>query len=779
MDTELARGLAHQQQGRLAEAEQAYANVLIQQPNHADALHLLGIIALQTGQPERAAALIGRAIEHDASVPAAHNNLGIALRRLGRTAEAVASFDRAIALRPDDAEAHNNRGVALREAGRLREALSSYDRAIASLPGYAEAHNNRGILLRAAGHPIEALNSYDRAIALRPDDAGVHANRGNALLDLLRFADALASYDRAIALRPDHAEAHADRANVLVILDRAAEALVSCDTALALVPDRAATHAVRGNALMLLRRPDEARNSYDRAIALDPSDAGAYFSRGELLRSEGLPDEAIAALDAALAVDPLHGAARLARCMAELPIVPHSEAEIATRRARYLAALQRLAADAEDPAVRRSLAREIGVPAFYLPYQGENDVVPQRVFGQLVSAILGEASPPVRLAPRPGGREKIRLGMVSGFFCAHTVYRLFLDGWLSELDRDRFEITGFHTSRADDAATVRLAELCDRFVRDLPSKAAWRGAVIEAAPHVLLYPEFGMDAISGWLAAQRLAPVQCVTWGHPETTGLPEMDYFLSSDLMEPPDGEQHYSERLVRLPGLALHYTPDEVRLPGLGPHNIPDEIRPEPIDHAAFGLRAEQPIYWSGQSLFKYLPRHDWIFPAIAAAAGPCQFVFVSSMTDALTDIFRDRLRRAFAERGMDADRYCVILPKLSQQRYVGLAGLADVILDPPDWSGGRSTLDCLAVGPAIVTLPGRFMRGRHTAAILRHIGCEETVARSPEDYVAIAARLCRDAAWRARVKQAVAERRHLAYRDAGYVPALETFLQQALGR
>jgi protein O-GlcNAc transferase len=768
VDAELARGLADQQQGRLAEAERAYANVLAQQPNHADALHLLGIVALQTGQPERAATLIGRAIEHDASVPAAHNNLGIALRRLGRTAEAVASFDRAIALRPDDAEAHNNRGVALREAGRLREALSSYDRAIASLPRYAEAHNNRGILLRAAGHPIEALDSYDRAIALRPDDAGVHANRGNALLDLLRFADALASYDRAIALRPDHAEAHADRANVLVILDRAAEALVSCDTALALAQDRAATHAVRGNALTLLRRPDDARQSYDRAIALDPSDAGAYYSRGELLRSDGLPDEAVAALDAALAVDPLHGAARLARCMAELPIVPHSEAEIATRRARYLAALQRLAADAEDPAVRRSLVHEIGVPAFYLPYQGENDVVPQRAFG--------------RLAPRPGGREKIRLGLVSGFFCAHTVYRLFLDGWLSELDRDRFEITGFHTSRADDAATARLAGLCGRFVRDLPSKAAWRGAVIEAAPHVLLYPEFGMDAISGWLAAQRLAPVQCVTWGHPETTGLPEMDYFLSSDLMEPPDGEQHYSERLVRLPGLALHYTPDETLPEPVDREAFglrADQTRPEPIDRAAFGLHPEQPVFWSGQSLFKYLPRHDWIFPAIAAASGPCQFVFVSAMTDALTDIFRDRLRRAFAERGMDADRYCVILPKLSQQQYVCLAGLADVILDPPDWSGGRSTLDCLAVGPAIVTLPGRFMRGRHTAAILRQIGCEETIARSAEDYVAIAARLVRDAAWRDRVKQAVSERKHLAYRDARYVPALETFLQQAVDR
>ena len=85
----------------------------------------------------------------------------------------------------------------------------------------------------------------------------------------------------------------------------------------------------------------------------------------------------------------------------------------------------------------------------------------------------------------------------------------------------------------------------------LPSKAAWRQAISDAAPHVLLYPEVGMDMIVGWLAAQRLAPVQCVAWGHPETTGMPTIDYFLSSDFMEPPDAATHYTESLVRMPHL------------------------------------------------------------------------------------------------------------------------------------------------------------------------------------------------------------------------------------
>jgi protein O-GlcNAc transferase len=108
-----------------------------------------------------------------------------------------------------------------------------------------------------------------------------------------------------------------------------------------------------------------------------------------------------------------------------------------------------------------------------------------------------------------------------------------------------------------------------------------------------------------------------------------------------------------------------------------------------------------------------------------------------------------------------------------------LADVILDTPGWSGGKSTLDCLAWDPAIVTLPGRFMRGRHTAAILRRIGCEATIAESLDDYVSIAVRLARDPVWRADIRQAVACGKHRAFHDIGYVRALESFLTDAVAR
>ena len=369
-----------------------------------------------------------------------------------------------------------------------------------------------------------------------------------------------------------------------------------------------------------------------------------------------------------------------------------------------------------------------------------------------------------RLAPAQG--ERIRLGIVSGFFCDHTLFKLFLEAWLTKLDRARFEVIGFHTGRIADAQTARCAAWCDRFVQGLPSGAAWREAIVAAAPHVLLYPEVGIDPVAGRLAAQRLAPVQCATWGQPETTGMPTIDAFLSSELMEPPDGDTHYTERLVRLPNLGFCYTPDETT--------------PSRLDRAAWVWTPPRRCSGRGRLCTSICRSMMPCSRASPPNLGRCQFVFIAfAKSPAVTEAFRQRLWDAFSAAGLDAAAHVVILPPMSQSDYLGAVGLADVILDTPEWSGGKSTLDCLAWDPAIVTLPGRFMRGRHTAAILRRIGCEATIAGSLDDYVSIAVRLARDPIWRAEVRQAVARGKHRAFNDIAYVRALEAFLTGAVAR
>jgi tetratricopeptide (TPR) repeat protein len=287
-----------------SDAEKICKETLQQQPKHFDALHFLGLIALQTNRAERSVSLIGRAIALKPDFPDAHNNRGLALLALRRRAEALISYDKAIALKPDYAEAHSNRGVALRDLRRQDEALVSYDTAIALRADFAEAHYNRAIALLDLQRHEEALVSSDRAIALKPDYAEAHSSRGIALAHLQRYQDALASHEKAIALNPSDAEAHNNRGIALQDLRCHAEALASYNNAIALRPDFAEAHYNRGNALQDLQRPAEALASYDKAIALAPGYAKAHNNRGLALQDLRRPQEALVSYDKATALDP-------------------------------------------------------------------------------------------------------------------------------------------------------------------------------------------------------------------------------------------------------------------------------------------------------------------------------------------------------------------------------------------------------------------------------------------------------------------------------------------
>jgi predicted O-linked N-acetylglucosamine transferase (SPINDLY family) len=197
----------HHRSGRPAEAEQACRQALAVNPRHDDALHLLGVIALQAGRNVAATQLIRQAIALNARNPAYHANLGIALRMLDRAAEAIESFRRAIALDPGLAVIHYNLGNALRERGDLAEAVRSYENALARDPAYAEAHYNLGIALQLQRKFGAAIESYCKALALKPDHAAVHSNLGNALQEQGRLDEAAQSYRRALNLDPAQAEA--------------------------------------------------------------------------------------------------------------------------------------------------------------------------------------------------------------------------------------------------------------------------------------------------------------------------------------------------------------------------------------------------------------------------------------------------------------------------------------------------------------------------------------------------------------------------------------------
>ncbi len=193
-------GLACHQKGLLAPAKAIYEQVLESQPTHFDAMHLLGVIAAQTGHYLLAVALMDKAIALDAKSAMAHNSRGNVLKELKRLDEALASYEQAIQLKTDYPEAYHNRGIALQALQRFDAAVASYELAIQLKPDYAEAYHNRGIALQALQRFDAAVASYELAIQLKTDYAEAYNNRGLALRGLRRLDAALASFEHAIKL---------------------------------------------------------------------------------------------------------------------------------------------------------------------------------------------------------------------------------------------------------------------------------------------------------------------------------------------------------------------------------------------------------------------------------------------------------------------------------------------------------------------------------------------------------------------------------------------------
>ncbi|RZJ24725.1 MAG: glycosyltransferase family 41 protein [Haliea sp.] len=260
------RGWALHQKQQLSEALALYAQVLLRQPQHFDALHLSGIAAAQGRDLPRARDLMTRAIEAQPQHAVAYVNRGAVLQDLGQWQAALADYDSALARQqgqPGEAESHNQRGTVLKELQRYAEALASHDRAIALAPERANFHNNRGIVLRLMGRYAQALTAFDQALSLHPGYAQAFNNRANTLNNLDRLPEALESYGQAIALQPDFATFHTNRGNILQELQRPEAALQSYREALRLDRSDAHAHWCVSLGLLQLGRFDEGWPAYE------------------------------------------------------------------------------------------------------------------------------------------------------------------------------------------------------------------------------------------------------------------------------------------------------------------------------------------------------------------------------------------------------------------------------------------------------------------------------------------------------------------------------------
>lgn len=637
--------------------------------------------------------------------------------------------------------------AALLSAGRLPEAEAAY-RSLAEAGNVAEVLHGIGAARLAAGDAEGALPYLDAAAVLGSESRFAF-NRAAALVRLHRIADAKTALRALVERDPGYLPAPRMLSDILV---GGGEREAAADVRGVLL-DRAIT----AGSSTVIREEVTAIVAIGRA----PSNWATIANK---LRIGGREAEANRMLELRLASAPDCLRARFIRTMNRLAVVYGSNDEIQMRRKLYSGDLEDLAkrVAAASPDALAEAAQEVGMAKpFFLSYQGRDDTDLQRIYGDIVHTLTAAAFPaPATLAGQPRGR--IRVGFATSYFTLHSVSKLFR-GWIEQIDRRRFEVFGYQFSEDRDETRDAIAAAADHWRSGTASAASWRKTIETDRLHALVYLELGMNTIAVQLASQRLAPVQAATWGHPVTSGFPTVDWFLSSDLMEPEDGAKHYVERMVRLPNLSICYAP----LPSEGGR----------LSRTDLGLRADAVVYVCCQSLFKYLPADDGLFVAIAKRLPAAQFLFIGDPASPITGVFRRRLAGAFTAAGLDFDHHVAITKPVPPDLFPSLLKCGTIYLDSVGWSGGNTTLEAVACGLPPLTLPTDMMRGRHTAGILQRMGVTELIAESRDDYVEKAVALA-DPAARAAAKARVAETRGTLWNDMKPVKALEMWLDRAVG-
>jgi len=609
--------------------------------------------------------------------------------------------------------------------GKQQKALLLLKKLLKNQSDHADALHLLGIISRENNDPIAALRHLRKSISLKPNSAAVHHNLGAALQDLGRLDEAEASYRKALRYNPLHAAAKSNLGLVLGRLDRVTEAITFLIEAVAANPQFPEAQNNLGLVLQQTGRDEDALINFNKAILLDPNQAEFHFNHARALHRTGQQQAAINAYDRCLALRPGWPRALWARMQA-LPMLYQNEDEIADYRSYWERNLSEFAGAIRldtPEAINEAIIAVSAYSNFYLHYQGNNDCILQKKYGEVLTRVAQAAYPKYakqRHRRTANTRQKLRIGFVSAFFHQHSVTKSH-GNWIIDLDPERFECFVYHLGKKSDLVTEKIRDTSTKY-HHLPGSVDDAIVAIDTDDlDVLIYLDIGMEPRIQVIAPLRLAPIQAMTWCHPVTSGLPSIDLFLTSALMEPFNGAGHYTERLVRLPNLSVGYRSPDV-----------EEIKVGDIDDPNSN---DAPIFLCSQSLFKLLPQFDIIFPRIAKEIGRCRFWFIAAMGERIGNRFRDRLHRVFSAYDLNADDHVHVFPHLSQKQFYQLNMAADVLLDSFLWSGFNSTMEAISCGLPVVTCPGPTMRSRHSAACLWRMDMPELVATDMDEYVSAA--------------------------------------------
>lgn len=722
---------------RDADAHAAYDRALSVRPDLAEAWLGRGNVFADRKRYDEAQAAYDKALSIKTDLAYAWLGRGNAFTGMKRADAALAAYDRALSIKPDLAEAWLGRGNVLADRRRHDEALATYDRALSITSDLESAWIGRGNMLTGLRRHDDAFAAYDKALSINPRATEAWLGRGHALADGQRYVEALVAYDEALLIAPASENAWIGRGNVLCSSMRYDEALAAYDEALAIMPEAAEAWLGRGNVDYRFNRQDEALAAYDKALSIKADVAEAWIGRGNIFHNLRRHGEALAAYDEALAIKPDLAEAWLGRGNLLVEFKRYTEALSAFDKAMTLTPSLDYAEGAHvhtklqlcdwtdiDRKIDSVLSavrdrKRLSAP-FVLLSLPSSPADQLRCAQSYAQDVVGSPS------EWPGGvysHERIRVAYLSGDFHDHPVSRCAV-GLLEHHDKSRFEVAGLSFGPDETSAMrERLKGAFEHFI-DVREKSdqdivdLMRRMEIDIAVDLMGYTQGFRPGIF----AARPAPIQVNYLGYLATMGAPFIDYIMADRVVLPPEHEQHYAEKIVRLPECFL-----------IGDRQV--AIAPGQMTRQDAGLPPEGFVFCSFNNTYKLLrPTFDAWMRVLREVDGSVLWLLKPNEETAAN------LQREAQRCGVDGDRI-IFAPRLDFSEHLARQRLADLFLDTTPYNGGATALAALWSGLPILTVLGETIVGRMAASMLHAIGLPELVTATLPDYEAMAIRVAGD--------------------------------------
>jgi len=612
----------------------------------------------------------------------------------------------------------------------------------------------RGLALWRTGQFNEATPCFERAVRLFPQNVAAHRYYGLALKKQGKLGEAERCFRRALEIQPEYVEAQNNLATTLAEQGKLNEAAACFRQTLQLKPDYARAHNNLGLISGMQNQAEAAIEHYRRALQIDPAYVMAHYNLATALAAQNKIPAAQSSFRQALALTPQNTLWRLEMDML-CPAIMASTGEIATWRNRLENALN--AYPEKSIKLSDGLSAASGAiynicPPYNLAYHGQDERPFREKFAALIDA------PPAIVRPRAEGRYRIAFLVTKEH---EAIFVKLMGGMLDQFRAGDWQVSIICPQISVERIRPNLKNEQIDFIT-IPENVMQAVNVIRQKQLDLIYYwEVGSDALNYTLPFFRPAPVQCTSWGLSLTSGIPQMDYFISSELLEADNAERHYTEQLVKFKTLpAYYYRP---QLP------VPLKSRQE------FGLPDRANLYLCPQTLMKFHPEFDWILGQILRGDPDGRLVLLTGTKEAWVQAVSHRLGQTLN----DVLGRVQFLPPLARPDYINLMAIADVMLDTLHYSGGNTSHEALGSGTPIVTLPGKFLRGRLTLGRYQKMGVADCVVWSREAYVEKALQLGQDQAYRAAVRAKILAAAGALYQDAGAVREMEQFFRWAIER